>query len=1498
MSKWNPLRFGVASLLASLMIAGVQAIIADDCCLTLPAPPASEADGIIKSTWGPGDGNTGVAPEFSKFTIEIQPGGSGSPTPPIPPGPYAAWCFDVGTDIAPAAEGTLFGGYLLSSCDSNLNSYLPDHPNVKKDQATWKKINYLINHRFAPCNGLLPKMWEVQHAIFRLMGQTPPPYPPYPPFDLAVVQCLIDSANANAAAWQITCGDKIAVIFNIDVNWDNIAPEAQLLFLELPYCPPITCPTNATVKCDESLDPNVNVNLGKPTTDPCCPIQTSYVDSITSSNCPGNYVITRTWTASTSCVTNTCVQTITVTDTSVPVIVSVPPGTDLGCNPQNLPTDESVKALVVVTDPCGTPEIKVTHVDLPVGCMVTRTFTITAVDQCGNTSEPRTVIYTWKVDLAPPVLSGLPGTTASYQCLSDVPPPPVVTALDNCDGELAVTYNSIETGEPCDRLITRTWTARDACGNPASFTQTIIVKDTTAPQITCAPNKTVQCGQAWSFNAPAASDACGTVTTDVVSTVTNGTACNRTITRTWEGVDNCGNKATCSQTVTVRDITPPAITCPPDFVSSKAFTYCSYTPGGWGAPPNGGNPGTILANNFSIVYPGGYVEVGIPGSGGKSMKFTSASAIQAYLPNGGTRGALTSDLINPTTSNAGVFGQHVLALTLNVNFSAAGIIGTPGVPLGDLVLNDGSSPLNGKTINQILAIANIALGGGSVSSYGVTLGDLSTVADLINNGFDNCVADGWAVKYLLPAGSGSQPGTATATDNCDPAPVITYTDVVTQEPCGAITNRTWKATDACGNAATCVQRITTVKDTVCLPGSFNLNGSTSTDGTDGNVRTFTTTNGVSVKVSAWSRNKSTGTWSPAFLGQYGGGAGVTDNTEGSGSGNEHTVDNVGTDNFVLFEFSEAVVASQACLGYVVDDSDLTLWIGNFTDPFNNHLNLNDGVLGSFGYSENNPADSGATRCATFNASQVVGNALVIAAWPGDDTPEDKFKIASLAVCKLTCAPPPPPPPPCLTTICGAVLRDCNADGNLSGEEGLAGFTVKFRNSGGTVIGTVVTDADGDFCSSNLVAGTYTVEVVPLADYGQTYDPDGTKNNKTSVTLTTCQNKTGIKFGYTGTKPSVYLVKTGPAKTKVGETISYKFAVTNTGNTCLYGGMSIDDPMLGGVIWYQSPVVPGEGFVINKTYTIKASDPKTLCNTATAIGHPPFGLPTVTHDSSWTLTIANSSLPKPPCPTVEPGNCQVKLTCYGISGWSSFKVKRSTTLGGTYTVIKSGLTSTSYTDTTCANGGLYYYVVSCVVNGVESPNSDPASAVPSAGLPSPWQTKNIGSVDLIGGASYDSGPRKFSVIGSGEDIWNSSDEFRYVYQQASGNCTIVARVTSVGASNPWAKAGVMIRETLTAGSEHSSVFVTPNNGVAAQYRDSTGGTSYNSNTTGLTAPYWVKVVRNSNTFTAYRSSNGSSWTTIWTKTINMSSNVYIGLAVTSHDDGAPCAATFDNVSATP
>jgi hypothetical protein len=178
----------------------------------------------------------------------------------------------------------------------------------------------------------------------------------------------------------------------------------------------------------------------------------------------------------------------------------------------------------------------------------------------------------------------------------------------------------------------------------------------------------------------------------------------------------------------------------------------------------------------------------------------------------------------------------------------------------------------------------------------------------------------------------------------------------------------------------------------CL--TFNFKGNSANDGRDGNIRSYTV-EGVSVNASAFSRDKMTGDWGKAWLGSYSGGLGVTDSSEGKGSGNAHTVDNTGRDNYVLFEFSKSVVIDKAYLGYVLNDSDLKVWIGTFNSQ---HLKLNDNVLSHFGFTELNLTTLSSARWADINGQGLVGNTLIIAADTTHKSTDDHFKIQQLKVC--------------------------------------------------------------------------------------------------------------------------------------------------------------------------------------------------------------------------------------------------------------------------------------------------------------------------------------------------------------------------------------------------------------------------------------------------------------------------------------------------------------------
>jgi hypothetical protein len=170
-----------------------------------------------------------------------------------------------------------------------------------------------------------------------------------------------------------------------------------------------------------------------------------------------------------------------------------------------------------------------------------------------------------------------------------------------------------------------------------------------------------------------------------------------------------------------------------------------------------------------------------------------------------------------------------------------------------------------------------------------------------------------------------------------------------------------------------------------------------------------------------------------------------------------------------------------------------------------------------------------------------------------------------------------------------------------------------------------------------------------------------------------------------------------------------------------------------------------------------------------------------------------------------------------------------------------------------------------------------------------------------GSFVESPAGTFTMTGSGADIWDNADEFHFAYKTLTGPGTIIARVESIEETHVWAKAGVMIRETLEPGSAHAFACVTPQNGVASQGRIDTGSSSFNTAEAGITAPHWVKLERDiSGTFTVSHSSNGTSWAPVAGSNptnIQMASTVYIGLAVTSHDAALTAQGVFSNVSTT-
>jgi regulation of enolase protein 1 (concanavalin A-like superfamily) len=166
------------------------------------------------------------------------------------------------------------------------------------------------------------------------------------------------------------------------------------------------------------------------------------------------------------------------------------------------------------------------------------------------------------------------------------------------------------------------------------------------------------------------------------------------------------------------------------------------------------------------------------------------------------------------------------------------------------------------------------------------------------------------------------------------------------------------------------------------------------------------------------------------------------------------------------------------------------------------------------------------------------------------------------------------------------------------------------------------------------------------------------------------------------------------------------------------------------------------------------------------------------------------------------------------------------------------------------------------------------------------------------AFSDNGNNAFTVSGGGNDIWNAADAFRFAYKKLSGNGSITARVDSQTNTNAWAKAGVMIRESLDPGSPHAMMVVTPSSGASFQRRTAAAGASANTDAAGIKAPYWVRMTRTGNVLKAEIAPDGKTWTQVGTDlTVAMGTNVYLGLAVTAHDATRISTVEFSHVAIT-
>jgi len=174
----------------------------------------------------------------------------------------------------------------------------------------------------------------------------------------------------------------------------------------------------------------------------------------------------------------------------------------------------------------------------------------------------------------------------------------------------------------------------------------------------------------------------------------------------------------------------------------------------------------------------------------------------------------------------------------------------------------------------------------------------------------------------------------------------------------------------------------------------------------------------------------------------------------------------------------------------------------------------------------------------------------------------------------------------------------------------------------------------------------------------------------------------------------------------------------------------------------------------------------------------------------------------------------------------------------------------------------------------------------------------------GSVTVDDAAGTVTVVGRGADIWGTADQFQFAHTMLTGTGSLMVKVENLVSTDPWTKAGIMIRETLEPGSPFAAVYATGANGVRFQARMAADQSATSDTAVAtveqkaLTAPIWLLLVRQFPAINAYYSNDGQNWTPMsWNpQIIPMSpAPIYIGLAVTSHSGADVYAeATFSNV----
>ncbi len=607
-------------------------------------------------------------------------------------------------------------------------------------------------------------------------------------FNTVLTQTDVLTAGICAANYSLVrtytltdgCGNSVSQIWTVQVS-DTQAPTIE------------NVPLSADLDCGDE------VPTGEPTASDNCS-EFTLTSSTTSEDQSCGYLTTTSWIATDACGNSaTASQVIAFVDSVDPEFSFIPESVTINCG------EEFVLDTAIVNDDCSLVTLAWTDESL-FDCAGSYIRIWRAFDGCGNQALESTVVTF--IDTEAPVLVGIPSSTEG--ACGGTPISALVSAVDNCDSEVAVVLTEVSVPGNCGSVVTYTWTATDNCGNATTEERTYVLTDTVGPDFS-GPIDTVfaSCSDNLAeleISALVVTDACSQVATIDFVDEEIAADCGAVVIRTYTATDGCGNTSTAQQVIILEDTTAPVFISAPENVVSACGESTENT-----ALP-------VVEDNCSEV----------------SITFEDEAA-----QGQGCSGSLVRHWIaTDACGNSSTFDQEIAfadnTAPVLVSFPEDITTGCDQVPVADesaVVFEDNCSAATasvsdvivegscsgGYTIERTYTVTDACANSVSATQTIYVVDEVAPV--LFGVPSDTTISCGEDLPFALP----------NATDNCTPTEeiILVVEEQLVPSACGSTLLRIYLASDACGNTTSLVQEINFIDNVapifVSVPSAATIN---------------------------------------------------------------------------------------------------------------------------------------------------------------------------------------------------------------------------------------------------------------------------------------------------------------------------------------------------------------------------------------------------------------------------------------------------------------------------------------------------------------------------------------------------------------------------------------------------------------------------------------------------------------------------------------------------